>query len=101
MPRVRPRPALLPRAEEIFEENTRLPANPLASPEDIEELDGWTLHRLHHSALTHDAEGDTSTPMLLARSRPRLRPLPPRLRPLPGAVRPPRRRRGRPARRRA
>ncbi|MFD7996810.1 hypothetical protein [Streptomyces mexicanus] len=25
------------RAEEIFEENTRLPANPLASPEDIED----------------------------------------------------------------
>ncbi|GAA3305790.1 hypothetical protein GCM10020295_60460 [Streptomyces cinereospinus] len=57
------------RAEEIFEENTRLLANPLASPEDIEELDGWTLHRLRHSALTHDAEDGTSTPMLLARSR--------------------------------
>ncbi|MFE2031024.1 hypothetical protein ACFW9V_39040, partial [Streptomyces hygroscopicus] len=54
------------RAEEIFEENTRLLANPLASPEDIEDLDGWTLHRLRHSALTHDAEGGTSTPMLLA-----------------------------------
>ncbi|MEO3752031.1 hypothetical protein [Streptomyces sp. B6B3] len=46
------------RAEEIFEENTRLLANPLA----------WTLHRLRHSALTHDAEGGTSTPTLLARS---------------------------------
>ncbi|MBQ1100627.1 site-specific integrase [Streptomyces sp. b94] len=57
------------RAEEIFEENTRLLANPLASPDDIEDLDGWTLHRLRHSALTHDAEGGTSTPMLLARSR--------------------------------
>lgn len=57
------------RAEEIFEENTRLLANPLASPKDIEDLDGWTLHRLRHSALTHDAEGGTSTPMLLARSR--------------------------------
>ncbi|MFB7065951.1 site-specific integrase [Streptomyces sp. NPDC056237] len=57
------------RAEEIFEENTRLLANPLASPEDIEDLDGWTLHRLRHSALTHDAEDGTSTPMLLARSR--------------------------------
>ncbi|MGW1819124.1 hypothetical protein ACWCQM_36875 [Streptomyces sp. NPDC002125] len=33
------------------------------------DLDGWTLHRLRHSALTHDAEGGTSTPMLLARSR--------------------------------
>ena len=32
-------------------------------------LDGWTLHRLRHSALTHDAEDGTSTPMLLARSR--------------------------------
>ncbi|MFD4034756.1 hypothetical protein ACFWVP_30685 [Streptomyces sp. NPDC058637] len=41
----------------------------LASPDDIEDLDGWTLHRLRHSALTHDAEDGTSTPMLLARSR--------------------------------
>ncbi|MCZ9346984.1 site-specific integrase [Streptomyces sp. TRM76130] len=57
------------RAEEIFEEHTRLLANPLASSEDIEDLDGWTLHRLRHSALTHDAEGGTSTPILLARSR--------------------------------
>lgn len=57
------------RAEEIFEESTRLLANPLASPDDIEDLDGWTLHRLRHSALTHDAEDSTSTPMLLARSR--------------------------------
>ncbi|MFE9399918.1 site-specific integrase [Streptomyces flavidovirens] len=57
------------RAEEIFEENTRLLANPLASPDDIEDLDGWTLHRLGHSALTHYAEDGTSTPMLLARSR--------------------------------
>jgi hypothetical protein len=57
------------RAEEIFEENTRLLANPLASPEDIEDLNGWTLHRLRHSALTHDAESGTFTPMLLARSR--------------------------------
>ncbi|MEU3774103.1 site-specific integrase [Streptomyces sp. NPDC032472] len=55
------------RAEEIFEENTRLVANPIASPEDIEDLDGWT-HRLRHSALTHDAENGTSTPMLPARS---------------------------------
>ncbi|WP_405844813.1 site-specific integrase [Streptomyces platensis] len=57
------------RAEEIFEENSRLLANPLASPDEIEDLDGWTLHRLRHSALTHDAEDGTSTPMLLARSR--------------------------------
>ncbi|MEU0744437.1 hypothetical protein [Streptomyces sp. NPDC006134] len=49
------------RAEEVFEENTRLLANPLATPEDIEDLDGWTLHRFRHSALTHDAEGGTST----------------------------------------
>ncbi|MGW0654635.1 hypothetical protein ACWD4T_38720 [Streptomyces umbrinus] len=55
--------------EEVFEENNRLLANPLASPEDVEDLDGWTLHRLRHSALTHDAEGGTSTPTLLARSR--------------------------------
>ncbi|WP_107088499.1 hypothetical protein [Streptomyces sp. NRRL F-5755] len=54
------------RAEEIFEEHTRLLANLLASPKDIEDLDGFTLH---HSALTHDAEDDTSIPMLLTRSR--------------------------------
>ena len=57
------------RAEEIFEESIRLLANPLASPDDFDELEGWTLHRLRHSALTHDAEDGTSTPMLLARSR--------------------------------
>lgn len=57
------------RAEEIFETSTRLPANPLASPEDFDDLEGWTLHRLRHSTLTHDAEDGTSTPMLLARSR--------------------------------
>ncbi|KAB1990877.1 site-specific integrase [Streptomyces triticiradicis] len=57
------------RGEEIFEESTRLLANPLARPEDVEDLAGWTLHRLRHSALTHDAENGTSTPMLLARSR--------------------------------
>ncbi|WP_405676440.1 site-specific integrase [Streptomyces sp. NBC_00048] len=57
------------RAEEIFEEHTRLLANPLASPEGIEHLDGWTLHRLRRSALRHDAEEGTSTRMLLARSR--------------------------------
>ncbi|MFE3558544.1 hypothetical protein ACFXKW_27340 [Streptomyces sp. NPDC059193] len=34
-----------------------------------DEARGWTLHRLRHSALTHDAEGGTSTPMLPARSR--------------------------------
>jgi integrase/recombinase XerD len=30
---------------------------------------GWTLHHLRHSALTHEAEDGTNTPMLLARSR--------------------------------
>ncbi|MEU3098120.1 site-specific recombinase [Streptomyces sp. NPDC006967] len=83
------------RAEEIFEENTRLLANPLASPDDIEDLDGWTLHRLRHSALTHDAEDGTSPPPPDAAG-----PLSPRIRPIPGALRPPRRRLGRPARRR-
>ena len=29
---------------------------------------GATLHQLRHSALTHDAEGGTGTPMLMARS---------------------------------
>jgi len=31
--------------------------------------DGWTLHQLRHSALTHAAEDGTNTPILLARSR--------------------------------
>ncbi|MEU9983556.1 hypothetical protein [Streptomyces sp. NPDC050856] len=57
------------RTEEIFEENTRLLANPSPLPDDIEDLGGWTLHRHRHSALTHDAEDGTSSPMLLARSR--------------------------------
>ncbi|MFJ3926298.1 site-specific integrase [Streptomyces sp. NPDC090022] len=57
------------RAEEIFEGSTRLLANPLASPGDAEDLDGWTPRQLRHSALTHDAEDGASTPMLLARSR--------------------------------
>ena len=30
---------------------------------------GWSLHQLRHSALTHEAEDGTNTPMLLARSR--------------------------------
>ncbi|GAA4008980.1 hypothetical protein GCM10022384_63310 [Streptomyces marokkonensis] len=68
------------RAAEIFEENTRLPANPLASPDDIEDLDGWTLHPLRHSPLTYDAKGATSNPGASG-------PIPPRLRPLPGALR--------------
>jgi integrase/recombinase XerD len=63
------------RAEEIFEESTRLLANPLAREEDIEALEGFTLHRLRHSALTHDAERGTSTPMLLARSHASVRSL--------------------------
>jgi integrase/recombinase XerD len=53
------------RAAESFELATR----PLASPGELEELHGWTLHQLRHSLLTHEAEDGTSTPMLLARSR--------------------------------
>jgi integrase/recombinase XerD len=48
------------RAEDLRGEH-RLPTHPLASPEDSEDLDGFTLHRLRHSALTHDAEGRTSS----------------------------------------
>ncbi|WP_406739354.1 hypothetical protein OG365_37155 [Streptomyces sp. NBC_00853] len=81
------------RAEEIFEENARLLADLLAPSDDIKDLDGWTLHRLRHSVLTREAEDGLD--------RDAAGPLPPRLRPLPGAVRPPRRRLGRPARRRA
>ena len=40
-----------------------------APVEELQEADGWTLHRLRHSLLTHEAEDGTSTPMLLARSR--------------------------------
>jgi integrase/recombinase XerD len=41
------------RAAELFSETT----------------DGWTLHQLRHSPLTHAAEDGTNTPILLARSR--------------------------------
>ena len=51
------------RAAEIFEEATR----PLADP--LHRAQGWTLHQLRHSMLTHEAENGTSTPTLLARSR--------------------------------
>ncbi|MGD3108913.1 hypothetical protein [Streptomyces sp. YGL11-2] len=54
------------RAEEIFEESTRLLANPLARPEQWADPQVRTLHRWRHSSLTHDAENGTSTPMLLA-----------------------------------
>jgi integrase/recombinase XerD len=57
------------RAEETFELATRLLANPDADKSRIGELDGWTLHQLRHSQLTHEAEDGTNTPMLLARSR--------------------------------
>jgi integrase/recombinase XerD len=57
------------RAEESFELATRPLANPGAMPEELEVADGWTLHQLRHSLLTHEAEDGTSTPMLLARSR--------------------------------
>jgi hypothetical protein len=35
----------------------------------IKHYTGLHLHQLRNSALTHDAENDTSTPMPLARSR--------------------------------
>jgi len=57
------------RAQESFELATRPLANPGASRNDLDGLHGWTLHRLRHSLLTHEAEDGTSTPMLLARSR--------------------------------
>jgi integrase/recombinase XerD len=51
-----------PRAEEIFEESTRLLVNPLARPKDIDRLKGWrTLERLRHSAFAH-AEADGVRP---------------------------------------
>jgi integrase len=51
------------RAAEVFEEATR----PLADP--VSQKQGWTLHQLRHSMLTHEAEAGTNTPTLLARSR--------------------------------
>jgi integrase len=48
------------RAAEVFTRATKL----LSKSEK-----GWTLHQLRHSALTHEAEDNTNTPMLLARSR--------------------------------
>lgn len=54
-------PALLPPGRGDLRGEHLAAGQPLASPGDIEDLDGWTLHRLRHSALTHDAEGGTST----------------------------------------
>ncbi len=54
------------RAAELFEHATR----------PLTQAHGWTLHQLRHSALTHDAEAGTNTPMLHA--------LPRALRPPPG-----------------
>jgi integrase/recombinase XerD len=51
------------RAAELFAHAT----TPLATAAG--QSTGWTLHQLRHSALTHDAESGTNTPMLLARSR--------------------------------
>jgi integrase/recombinase XerD len=53
------------RAAELFTAATR----PLTRSPDGGHGNGWTLHQLRHSALTHEAEENTNTPMLLARSR--------------------------------
>ncbi|MER6549479.1 hypothetical protein [Streptomyces sp. NPDC001250] len=81
------------RVEEIFEENTRLLANPPR------------LTRRHQGSGRLDPAPATAQCPAARRGGRHLAPdaagpLPPRLRPLPGAVRPPRRRLGRPARRR-
>ncbi|MFD7788523.1 hypothetical protein ACFV4Q_36380 [Streptomyces nojiriensis] len=73
------------RTEEIFEEKTRLLANPPR------------LTRRHRGSGRLDPAPATAQCPDVADAA---GPLPPRLRPLPGAVRPPRRRLGRPARRR-
>jgi integrase len=57
------------RAEEQFEADTRALAHPNAGADELADLDGWTLHQLRHSALTHEAEDGANTPLLLARSR--------------------------------
>lgn len=46
---------------------------PLASADDVEDLDGWTLHHLRHSALTHAAEDGTSCPLRWPAQPPHLR----------------------------
>ena len=54
---------------------------------------GWTLHQLRHSALTHAAEDGTNTPILPARSRhASVRSLERYARPQPGGGRAPHRR---------
>ncbi|MEU7900613.1 hypothetical protein AB0B45_48270 [Nonomuraea sp. NPDC049152] len=50
------------RAAEIFEYSTRHLAHPDATADQLAELDGWTLHQLRHSQLTHEAESGTNTP---------------------------------------
>jgi integrase len=57
------------RAAELFERSTRRLAHPGATAAELDGLDGWTLHQLRHSMLTHEAENGTNTPTLLARSR--------------------------------
>ncbi|MEV4868001.1 hypothetical protein [Streptomyces syringium] len=64
------------RAEEMFEETTRLLANPPGSPEDIENLEGWTLHRLRHSRRSPVCRGDDHN----RRLQPQRRSAPPPLR---------------------
>ncbi|MEU6036116.1 site-specific recombinase [Actinomadura sp. NPDC047616] len=71
------------RAEEIFEENTRLPANPLASPDDIEDLDGSTLAGTYRGELAFalvrgGGSRGTRTHNLRIKSQPRsVSPVPP------------------------
>ncbi|MDI9833234.1 site-specific recombinase [Streptomyces sp. KAU_LT] len=49
------------RAEEVFEASTRLLANPLASPHDIDGLEGWTLRRLRRGASAPAADDGVPT----------------------------------------
>jgi integrase len=58
------------RAAELFEQATRPLAHPgITDPDERARRDGWSLHQLRHSALTHEAEDGTNTPTLLQRSR--------------------------------
>ena len=81
------------RAAESFERATRPLANPGARHEELEEVHGWTLHKLRHSLLTHQFRRRHQHPDAA-------RPVPPRLRPVPRALRPPRTRGRRTPRRR-
>jgi integrase/recombinase XerD len=69
VPGHRPGPLSYRRAAELFEISTRRLAHADATAAKLAGLNGWNLHQLRQSMLTHEAENGTSTPTQLARSR--------------------------------